>query len=68
MKPIKRSLSLSRETVRHLRTSELRDAAGGNAGDGADSAWQCTVGTLISCAACTELRCIMNTSVITSCG
>lgn len=65
MKRIKRSLSLSRETVRHLSATELRGAAGANAPDG--SVYQCTIGTLISCAACTELQCILNTSVITSC-
>jgi len=65
MKPIKRSLSLSKETVRHLGTSQLAGVAGGNGADG--TVYQCTVGTLISCAACTELRCIINTSVITSC-
>jgi len=65
MKPIKRSLSLSKETVRHLSTSQLAGVAGGNGPDG--TVYECTVGTLISCAACTELRCIINTSVITSC-
>jgi hypothetical protein len=65
MKSIKRSLSLSRETLRHLTSRELGAVAGGNGGDG--SVYECTVGTLVSCAACTDLRCVINTSVITSC-
>jgi hypothetical protein len=67
MKPIKRPLSLRKETVRHLTADQLRNLAGGNAdGTRATVVYQCG-GTLISCAACTELQCILNTSVITSC-
>ena len=65
MKPIKRPLSLRKETVRNLSTAELQRLAGGLDGAPIRSAYQC--GTLISCAACTELQCILNTSVITSC-
>lgn len=70
MKQTRKPLALRKETVRNLASTELVHAAGGLAPmapiDGTrGSVYQC--GTLISCAACTDLRCIINTSVATSC-
>ena len=67
MKSIKRPLALRKETIRSLNSSDIQHLVGGNM---AGPAWPSQpefCGTLISCAACTALTCILNTSVITSC-
>jgi len=61
MKPIKRPLALRKETLRSLNSSDIQHLVGGNMSQPE------FCGTLISCAACTALTCILNTSVITSC-